>query len=40
MAVICSKATMNKNVGLINMRLAHTIAESGTSIGKLVLSGF
>jgi hypothetical protein len=37
------RSTMNSNLGLINaanLRQAHTIAESGTSIGKLVLSGF
>jgi NADPH:quinone reductase-like Zn-dependent oxidoreductase len=37
------RSTMNTKLGLINavnVRCAHTIAESGTSIGKLVLSGF
>jgi NADPH2:quinone reductase len=37
------RTTMKTNLGLINaanVSRAHTIAESGTSIGKLVLSGF
>ena len=37
------RTTMNTNFGLINagnIRRAHTIAESRTAIGKLVLSGF
>ena len=37
------RTTMNTNLGLItaaNVRRAHAIAESGTSIGKVVLSGF
>jgi len=37
------RTTMNTNLGLINasnLRRAHTIAESGTAIGKVVLSGF
>ena len=37
------RTTMNTNLGPINatnLRRAHLIAESGTSIGKLVLSGF
>ena len=37
------RTTMNANLGLINaanVRRAHSIAESGRSIGKIVLSGF
>ncbi len=37
------RTTMSADLGLINainMRQAHSIVESGTSIGKLVLSGF
>jgi NADPH:quinone reductase-like Zn-dependent oxidoreductase len=37
------RTTMNANLGPINaanVRRAHSIAESGTLIGKLVLSGF
>jgi len=37
------RSTMKTNLGLINaanVRRAHTIAESGASIGKVVLSGF
>jgi NADPH2:quinone reductase len=37
------RTTMTSNLGLINaanLKRAHTIAESGTAIGKVVLSGF
>jgi NADPH:quinone reductase-like Zn-dependent oxidoreductase len=37
------RSTMKTNLGpinAVNVRQAHTIAESGTAIGKVVLAGF